>query len=59
MTLNLLCSFENVMLTNYVVGALDEEVYALLKSKGHPVIAAYKESILGGDELASAVKHKE
>lgn len=59
MTLNLVCSWEKIGLTNYVVGALDKAVFEVLESKGHAVFPAYKQSLLGGEELKSAEKRRE
>lgn len=59
MTLNLLCSWERIGLTNYVVGALDHTTFEDLNNRGYPVYPVYKQSLLGGEELKSAEKRRE
>lgn len=57
--LNLLCSFERIQLTNYIVGALDKTILISLASRGYPVFPAYESSKLREGELASTVEREE
>lgn len=59
LTLNQLCSFKRIKLTNYVIGALDERIYMRLKRKGYPVFLAFQDKAAGGYEVESVQKPME